>query len=199
VSHQTAQLAPGRHRSPRDGVCVMELVSMLAGERFSDRPRTACPVIGSFLSAYNDAVDDLRRRDLLLYAPEVVGTRASREVVRRRVELCRGFTARFETGRPAGRGLSVTLRARAEEIGYRAGLAAAGNPDGSSHSMALALLETLIGVHEDPETRRSGRRWLPWRQGRRDSGARSRPQRPGFRGALEDAPGSDPLRQRRVG
>jgi len=150
----------------------MELVSMLAGERFSDRPRTACPVIGSFLSAYNDAVDDRRRRDLLLYAPDVVGTRAPREVVRRRIELCRGFVERFETGRPAGRGLSITLHARAEGIGYRAGLAAAENPDPTSHSMALALLETLIAVHEDPDARRARHRWLPWRRNRRDARVR---------------------------
>ena len=33
-SHQTVRLARGKHSSPRDGVCVMELASMLAGEQF---------------------------------------------------------------------------------------------------------------------------------------------------------------------
>ena len=31
-------------------MCVMELASMLAGERFGDRPVSVCPVIGAFLS-----------------------------------------------------------------------------------------------------------------------------------------------------
>ena len=34
VNHQTVQLKAGRHRSPEEGACVMELESMLAGERF---------------------------------------------------------------------------------------------------------------------------------------------------------------------
>ena len=49
ASHQTVRLGRGKHASPTDGVCVMELSSMLAGERFSDRPRSVCPVIASLL------------------------------------------------------------------------------------------------------------------------------------------------------
>jgi len=41
------RLQPGSHRSPRDGVCVVELASVLAGERFSDRPRCVCEVIAA--------------------------------------------------------------------------------------------------------------------------------------------------------
>jgi hypothetical protein len=36
----------------------MELASMIAGESFSDHPESACPVISSFLRAYNDRVND---------------------------------------------------------------------------------------------------------------------------------------------
>jgi hypothetical protein len=144
MSHQTVRLVPGRHRSADGGVCATELASMLAGERFSDRPRSVCPVIGGFLRAYNDAVDDARRGDLVPYASEVVGTRASRDVLCRRAELCRGFIDRFEMRPPPGRGARLTLRGRAEALGFRAGLAAAANFDPRAHSMALALLETLI-------------------------------------------------------
>jgi hypothetical protein len=51
-------LAPGKHLAPEDGVCVMEYVSVLAGERFSDRPR--CTDLGLALLAQmvNDAVSD---------------------------------------------------------------------------------------------------------------------------------------------
>ena len=68
ATYQTVKLSKGKHISPDDGACVMELASMLAGEPFSDHPRCACPVIGSFLRAYNDSVDDDRRQDLYAYA-----------------------------------------------------------------------------------------------------------------------------------
>ena len=63
-SYQTLTLSKGKHDSPEDGACVMELASMLAGEPFSDHPESVCPVIGSFLRAYNDRIDDARRQDL---------------------------------------------------------------------------------------------------------------------------------------
>jgi transposase len=62
----------------------MELASMLAGERFSDRPRSVSPVIAAFLRGYNDLVDDQQRQDLIRYASAVVGTAASEEVERAR-------------------------------------------------------------------------------------------------------------------
>ena len=84
VSHQTVRLSVGKHRSPEDGACVMELASMLAGEPFSDHPSSVCPVIGSFMRAYNDSVDDEHRQDLYAYASAIVGSRAGDEVERAR-------------------------------------------------------------------------------------------------------------------
>ena len=88
VSHQTVTLARGKHASPDGGACVMELASMLAGEPFTDRPASVCPVIAAFLRSYNDAVDDRRRQDLYRYASAAVGSRASAEVTRRRAQRC---------------------------------------------------------------------------------------------------------------
>ena len=87
-SHQTVRLARGRHHGPEDGVCVMELASMLAGEPFTDSPRSVCPVLGCFLLAYNDLVDDDRRQDLYWAAAAVVGTRADRRTEGERARLC---------------------------------------------------------------------------------------------------------------
>jgi hypothetical protein len=64
----------------------MELSSMLAGEPFTDHPRSVCPVIGAFLRTYNDLVDDRRRQALYPCASKVVGSRTSRDVVRARAE-----------------------------------------------------------------------------------------------------------------
>ena len=94
ASHQTVKLMRGQHASPDDGVCVMELASMLADEPFSDHPQSVCPVIGAFLRAYNDRLDDARRQDLYAYAAKAVGTRGTLEVERRRVQMCREWVRR---------------------------------------------------------------------------------------------------------
>jgi hypothetical protein len=84
VTHQTIRLSSGKHASPEEGACVMELASMLAGEPFSDYPRSVCPVIAAVLRRYNDAVDDRRRQDLYAYAAKVVGSRGNARLERAR-------------------------------------------------------------------------------------------------------------------
>jgi hypothetical protein len=86
VTHQTIRLSRGKHSSKEKGACVMELASMLAGEPFTDHPRSVCPVIAAILRAYNDSVDDARRQDLYPYAAQVVGSRGSRSLERARAQ-----------------------------------------------------------------------------------------------------------------
>ncbi|MEJ7783040.1 MAG: hypothetical protein WKF99_10745, partial [Solirubrobacteraceae bacterium] len=63
-SHQTVRLARGKHDTPADGACVLELASMLAGEPFGDQPRSVSPVIAAYLRTYNDGADDVSRQAL---------------------------------------------------------------------------------------------------------------------------------------
>jgi hypothetical protein len=84
VSYQTIRLGPGRRNRPGQVVCVMEMSSMLAGETFSDHPRTVCPLIASLLRAYNDEIDDRRRSDLYRCAANAVGTRVDHALQERR-------------------------------------------------------------------------------------------------------------------
>lgn len=93
ISHQTIRLSRGRHARPSDGMCVMELASVLAGEYFSDRPRSVSPVLGELLRNYNDAVDDERRQALIPYAAHAVGTRASASIERARARRCLEWAA----------------------------------------------------------------------------------------------------------
>lgn len=88
TSHQTVRIARGRHRSPDDGACVMELASMLAGERFSDRPRCVDPVVASYLRSLNDRLGEADRQRLKPYAARSVGSRAGRRAARRRMYAC---------------------------------------------------------------------------------------------------------------
>jgi hypothetical protein len=89
VSHQTIQLSKGKHASPEQGACVVELASMLAGEQFTDHPTAVCPVIAAVLRSYNDRLDDGRRQDLYPYAARIVGTRGSAHLERMRLNYLR--------------------------------------------------------------------------------------------------------------
>jgi hypothetical protein len=65
---------------------VAELASMLAHERFSDRPSCACPAVTAFLRGYNDRIDDERRQDLYAIASLLVGSRRAETVTTQRAE-----------------------------------------------------------------------------------------------------------------
>jgi hypothetical protein len=84
-SFQTVRLARGRHAAPEQGVCTVELASMLAGDRFSDSPRTACAAVAAFVRGYNDAIDDGRRQDLFAIAALLVGSSSSQEATHARM------------------------------------------------------------------------------------------------------------------
>ena len=75
TNFKTVHLERGKHRGPEDGACVMELASMIAGEPFTDRPRSVCPVIAGLLRPYNDVTPNRRRQDLYRSAAEAIGTR----------------------------------------------------------------------------------------------------------------------------
>lgn len=158
MSHQTARLARGAHRSPQEGACVMELASMLAGEPFSDRPVSVCSTIAAFLRSYNDVLDDRRRQDLYAYAAKVVGTRASRAVEVARAERIAGWASRRQRARRRlVRWLSIETAARGPEFDRPENLAtwaATGLKPVSdeTHAEALALVDELVAIGASKET-----------------------------------------------
>jgi hypothetical protein len=149
ISHQTIKLSRGKHRSPEDGACVMELASMLAGERFTDHPVSVCPVIGSFLRAYNDLIDDFRRQDLYGYASKIVGSRSSKDIQRQRAERLVEWS-RDMTGRGPGRlvrlrRVSRMGKAQTERIGIIA-VRSIRHSTNTTHSAALGLIDELLST-----------------------------------------------------
>lgn len=74
VNAKTVRLDKGRHNHPAEGVCAMELASMLAGEPFTDAPRSVCPALAAFLRGYNDHLPAALRQDLLVCASDAVGS-----------------------------------------------------------------------------------------------------------------------------
>jgi hypothetical protein len=75
-------LGRGSHDPPTNGLeaaCVMEAVAYVAGERFSDHPACASPIITAFLISWNDSMDDEDRQMLKPYIPRLVGTRTTKK------------------------------------------------------------------------------------------------------------------------
>jgi hypothetical protein len=83
----------------------MELASMLAGEAFSDRPRSVDPVISALLRFINDHTDDDRRQALYGYASAAVGTGRDEEARAWRLERCRVKASALHARRSALRRL----------------------------------------------------------------------------------------------
>ena len=126
---------------------------MLAGERFSDRPATASPVIAAFLRTYNDGIDDGRRQDLYPLAAAIVGTAASRRVERERMSRCLEFARSFGAGAPSGR--AAIGIASPEASGSWAALAVLRGGGDEAHERALAFVNELAAL----QSRERPRRW----------------------------------------
>jgi hypothetical protein len=159
ANHQTIRLSKGKHASPGEGACVMELASMLAGEPFTDRPASVCPVIAGFMRAYNDRVDDERRQDLYRYAADAVNTRAGADVELERERRCLEWAEAMRRQRP--RPMRWMARGGGSSVDRRLGLDAAGTYAARSirrhgdrtHAASLALLDELIAMGRTPAPR----------------------------------------------
>jgi hypothetical protein len=85
---------------------------MLAGEKFTDRPRCVCEVIGAFLRSWNDRASYINRQGLYPFASRVIGTNGGRGATRLRRDICLGFAGATVDGGPLRR-FSSRLRMRA--------------------------------------------------------------------------------------
>src|SRR5205823_585199 len=150
-NYKTVKLSRGKHTSPDDGACVMELASMIAGEPFSDQPVTVCPVIAAFLRAYNDSLDDRRRQDLYGCAATVINTRDTPEVEHLRLERLVEWARETRVARN-----SVVRLLRRVDVGLRPAstarsaasfaVNAIGRRNDQNHRRALRLVDELCAI-----------------------------------------------------
>jgi hypothetical protein len=153
VSYQTIKLSRGKHSSPEHGACVMELASMLAGEPFTDRPRSVSRPIAAFLRGYNDLLDDRRRQDLYAYASRAVGTAASTAIENARAarllacgdELWEQRSARSLLDRLRAHRARRERPSEAEPAGTYA-VHALGKVTDEMHQTVLGLIDELIAI-----------------------------------------------------
>jgi hypothetical protein len=94
---ETLELKSGLHNPNSHEMCVMEAVAMMAGERWSDHPKCASPVISAFLRSYNDSVSDEVRQTLKQYIPRLIGTAGSKDIEERRSLIAADWLVRIHT------------------------------------------------------------------------------------------------------
>jgi hypothetical protein len=144
ANYQTVRLAPGRHERPDDGVCVMELASMLAGEPLSDHPSTVSPLLAALLRGYNDGLDSERRQTLKRYAVASLGTACGHPAERERRRRVRWWLA-------TSHGRFAWLRVYdMQQVGRSLGFRVRETGDEHLHQSALALIDELVAVAGQP-------------------------------------------------
>lgn len=157
-----AHLSIGAHASIEDGACPMELAGWFAGEKWSDCPQCVCPVIGTFVRTWNDALaGDERARLLLPIIPRLVGTRGSEKL-----EKCRAFMA-------ADWLLRVNAPTWLALAGFTASAGAlASGPEIASIKQISSLQESLQAIRQKVAAARTvawAAEWDKWRDASRDT------------------------------
>ena len=111
-------LSSGAHDDPSQGACVMEYVSLLAGEPWSDTPACTHPVLAEAAQVVNDWVSGSERHLLVpligrLFGTAEMGSEHERKVLSVRLAV---WSARHvaESVRPEERGASVAAIAAAD-------------------------------------------------------------------------------------
>jgi hypothetical protein len=134
---------------------------MIGGEKFTDRPKCVCPVIGSYLRCWNDHAGYADRQLLHPYASRVVGTGGHRRISRIRRDLCLTYAGANLDRRLLGRAASrLRMRFRiAWAVGFfpavwlkeGAGIYAAHLAFSRGGSeQAFALLDRLLEIGSSP-------------------------------------------------
>jgi hypothetical protein len=95
----TITLKHGAHRSLDDGACLLEAVSYIAREPWSDHPQCVCPALAAFGRAWNDGLPDDATRTRLLapFIPRLIGTRSTPDVQDARAFMASDWAVRTYT------------------------------------------------------------------------------------------------------
>jgi len=90
----TLTLAKGNHHDRSNGLCAMEAVAWLAGEKHNDQPDCVSPVIGAFVRRWNDDLGDNDRQKLKPILPTLIGTAADLKTESRRAWMVTDWMVR---------------------------------------------------------------------------------------------------------
>ena len=145
-------LSSGSHESPSEGHCLLEVVSMFAGEPFSDRPRCVCPVLAAFGRSWNDGLPDADRGQLKQYIPRLLNTWSSKAVEDRRALMAADWLIREFI--PAWLELTPALKLHAEAL--RA------HPEIADAAGFLSIAPILLAAQKDTAAAWDAARAAAW-------------------------------------
>ena len=94
---ETKPLKSGAHASIEAGGCIMEMVSYLANEPWSDHPECACPILTEYAIRMNDRFTDEHRQLMKPLIPLLLNTKATDavQIARKRLIRWRNVTATY--------------------------------------------------------------------------------------------------------
>jgi hypothetical protein len=146
-------LAAGVHLAPEDGVCLMEYVSVLAGEPFGDSPRCTDGALAGLARLVNDEVSDEGRRLLAPLAADLTILGRTDAVGSARLVLTVTAQARVAAG-PSRKLLRAERRAglRLQQVdrpGVRSRLMRVSTPlhmRGAGRHRMVAAFDTVAGA-----------------------------------------------------
>ena len=134
----------------------MELASVLAGERFSDHPRSVSRAVAALLRGYNDLLDDECRQDLYRYAADCVGTASGPQAESARMRRLIQWADDQWAAAPRGSLVSRLRRSRVRRRRVIEPETAAAyalrtiSQCGCDHRSVLTLVDELIAVGQTP-------------------------------------------------
>ncbi|MEA2615641.1 MAG: hypothetical protein QOE72_1424 [Chloroflexota bacterium] len=152
----------GTHDSAEEGACLLELVSLLAGEEFSDAPRCVSPVLANAGRAWNDSLGDEERQRLLGYADRLLGTADAAAADAWRSWVALDWLVRVCAAGwldAAGLGAAAAAHRALPPLVDRAGVSRAASAASAAAAEAVALLDRLAsGAASAEEGSRQARR-----------------------------------------
>ncbi len=91
------ELKTGSHESLDKGACIMELVSYIANEPWSDHPKCACPILTEYAIRMNDRFNNEHRQLLKPLIPLLLNSVASDpvKIARKRLIMWRNVTVMY--------------------------------------------------------------------------------------------------------
>jgi len=92
---ESFKLDIGKHKKLAEGACVMELVSYINNEPWSDHPACACPILTEYAIRLNDRFNDKHRQLLKPFIPLLIGTKLNdqTQIARKKLLMWRNVTA----------------------------------------------------------------------------------------------------------
>jgi len=91
------ELKTGKHEGMEHGACIMELVSYLANETWSDNPKCACPILTKYAIGLNDSFNKEHRQLLKPAIPLLINSKSDdkTQIARKKLIMWRNVTAAF--------------------------------------------------------------------------------------------------------